>query len=106
MQFPLSSSHDMDVDVLHARLPEAIPASPIDSEGVRNRARPNQIRLGLAAAQGFHVSSMSLIVSSITASSFSLSLSYNIAWSDRYAVHPCRIGLYNYGEGSHLVARR
>ena len=26
-------------------------------------------------------------------------MSYNIAWSDRYAVHPCRIGLYNYGEG-------
>ena len=30
---------------------------------------------------------------------FTLRLSYHILWSDRFAVHPCKISLYDYGGG-------
>jgi hypothetical protein len=48
----------------------------------------------------FFISGVSLdSVNSLANTAFSLTMSYDIAWSDRYAVHPCGIGLYNYGEG-------
>ena len=32
-------------------------------------------------------------------SSFSVIFKYSVAWSDRYATHPCTISLYPYGKG-------
>jgi len=38
-------------------------------------------------------------VSAISTGSFALTVAYDIKWSDRFAVHPCKIPLYAYGSG-------
>ena len=51
-----------------------------------------------------HVSDLAIAkVATMTFDSFSVTLSYKATWSDRYAVHPCAINLYDTGRG---VVRR
>ena len=61
-----------------------------------------------------HVSDLAIAkVATMTFDVFSVTLSYKATWSDRYAVHPCAINLYDTGRGvvrrfarsaSHLLA--
>jgi len=51
-----------------------------------------------------HVSDLAIAkVATMTFDVFSVTLSYKATWSDRYAVHPCAINLYDTGRG---VVRR
>jgi len=53
---------------------------------------PNYIR--------FYVDTVKVVkLADIGSAGFSLIVEYDIAWSDRYAVHPCKIPLYAYGKG-------
>ena len=46
-----------------------------------------------------YVSRPMIVVTSIGTRGVEVNVKYSVAWSDRTAVHPCRISLYKYGEG-------
>ena len=99
-QTPLDGSGD--VALLHYP-PSSGPFLPcgVDANG---RQDPCSDDNSTASGDGpqelvLHASNMSLTVTSIGDADFAVKLVYRVTWSDRSAVHPCRINLYQSGDG-------
>ena len=84
------------------------PPCPIGTDGRQIPCMPKGEKHRGATVRGFYpTEAMHFYVDElaienlvhITDSSFTMRVSYDIMWSARFAVHPCKISLYPYGDG-------
>lgn len=78
---------------------------PVDENGRQEPCSPlvdGARPPGFVAPDPLHLTVDEIVIDSLLrvgADSFTLKLSYHVLWSDRFAVHPCKISLYGTGGG-------